>query len=158
MDPMYFPTRICEENLTRFGQIMKCVWVRKVAFTFGILPRHWFSSYYCSHSLSRQPVCTVSASKSPTFSSAGLCIRNRRPPRSFSQAQASHRGLERPSELQLDSSCVSPIPLGTIRGFISIRQPSHSPFSQHVAGAQPYLAIKVQGNILRCRRWHRNCG
>jgi hypothetical protein len=62
------------------------------------------------------------------------------------RAQASHRGLERLSELQLDSPSVSPMPLGTIRGYysISIRQ-------LLTAGTKPYLAIKVQGNILITR-------
>lgn len=106
---------------------------RKAAFHFWCLIHVIGSQAKLLHSLSRQPACTVSASKSPTFNTARLCIRNSALPDHSPRAQASHRGLERPSELQLDSSSVPPIAIGydpsIISPFTNFSQPSRPPFS-----------------------------
>ena len=123
-------------------------------------PRHWFPSYYCSHSLSRKSACTLSASMSPMSNTARLSYAYGtgalpdRPP----GAQASHRGLERPSEPQLDSSSVPPMLLGTIRWSYLHSSTFPSSFLITCYGAQPYLAIKVQGNVTCYLRRCRNFG
>jgi hypothetical protein len=121
-------------KLTRFGQITKCVLGAKLLYPFWCLhPRHWFPCTTFGHSLSRPPGACVYCSrrqKSPTFQSIQ---RDYAHGDHSPQAQASHGGLERPSELQPDSSKCSIHTIGydprVIPPFAIFSQPSRTPFT-----------------------------
>jgi hypothetical protein len=122
MNPIFPDSDLRRNFSTRFGQIMKCVWGVKLLSLWCLI-----------HVIGSQATTVVT----PYLDSPRVSSRRQRLqqlntsygtgvlPDHSARAQASHRGLERPSELQLDSSSVSPMLLGTIRGYYLHPPTSH---------------------------------
>ena len=121
-------------------------------------PRHWFPSYYCSHSLSRKSACTLGVNVTNVQYSETM---HTKPAPSLIALQGPRPVTEAWSALR-NLNLTVPVfhPCYWVRsgGHISIRQLFLRLFSLHVTGAQPYLAIKVQGNVTCYLRRCRNFG